>query len=121
MKRSRSSEVSSYHKLPKGVVHMPLFIDMKEQRELLLKMLELGCCSVGGLFHCNNEKTKHMKMMNLGKRTEGGDHDLPIPNEWKQLALRACRAAQDFEPSLLTLDPNVCVVNLYTERSRYEN
>jgi len=106
--------------LPKGVVHLPLFVAPDEQLDLVVGALELGTRPRGGFFLCNNEKTEHMKMMNLGRRTEGpGCHEGgPVPEAWRALALRSVAAARRLEPSLPPMDPDVCVVNVYTALSK---
>ena len=126
MKRTRTSDSESAPQrsrssssLPKGVVHLPFFISAAEGHNLLVQALELGVATRGGFFKCNNERTKNMKMMNLGRRTDcSGDCDQAIPEEWRAVALRALAAAQETEPSLPSMTPNVCVVNMYSTRSR---
>ena len=49
------------------------------------KVYELGQTQ-HGLYKCDNEKTKRMRMMNLGRNTKGGMHKLNIAIEFQQFA-----------------------------------
>jgi alkylated DNA repair dioxygenase AlkB len=107
--------------LPKGVVHLPAFVPPGEQLGLVVRALELGARPQGrGFFLCDNERTKRMKMMNLGKRTEGPglNEGGAVPGEWSALAQRAAAVARRLEPSLPAMTPDVCVVNVYTAQSK---
>jgi len=106
---------------PKGVVHMADFMPLEEQRDLLVAALDLGSDTVGGFDLSRNERTKHMLMMHVGRRTEGpGRHPhAHVPLEWRTIAARAVAAARAQDASLPALDPiDVCVVNLYVAESR---
>ena len=39
-------------------------------------------------YDSNNEKTKRMKMMNMGRTTSGGKHHLDIPDIFKHIAVK---------------------------------
>jgi alkylated DNA repair dioxygenase AlkB len=106
---------------PKGVVHLTAFLPLEEQWDLLTAALQLGSAAVGGFELARNERTKHMLMMHVGRRTEGpGSHrHAHVPVGWQAAASRALAAAraQDASlPDLHTID--VCVVNLYAAASR---
>ncbi|CAM9202302.1 unnamed protein product [Ectocarpus sp. 12 AP-2014] len=78
----------------------------------------LGAPQHGGFYSCHNEKTKRMRMMNLGLKTDGKKHVLPIPPAWTEVALRACQVAVEMDPSIPIPRPDICVVNHYTAASR---
>mmetsp|Transcript_31720 Transcript_31720/g.40768 ORF Transcript_31720/g.40768 Transcript_31720/m.40768 type:complete len:266 (+) Transcript_31720:1-798(+) len=105
---------NSFKRLPKGVVHLNDKIGLEEQKLLFLAAIDMG----SRFYLCNNEKTRAMKMMNLGLKNEGGSHDQKIPQTWKNIALRIAHEACKTEPSLSIIDPNICVVNLYCEKSK---
>ena len=58
--------------------------------------------------------------MHLGRRVDGkgGSHALAIPPELAELARRVAAAASAADASLPDLEPNVCVINLYTAGSK---
>jgi alkylated DNA repair dioxygenase AlkB len=118
---SNSSE-QPYRRLPKGIILLKNYLSVDEQRTLMLKAFELGSHaerSSAGFYMCDNEKTRHMKMMNCGLKCEGGGkHEIDIPPEWKALALKIAHAAHEQEISLPLFNPNICVVNLYTVNSK---
>ena len=93
------------------------FVPEAERVDIVSRALALGVTKAG-FFACDNEKTKNMRMMNLGRRMDSGAHDLAIPAEWQALARRAADAARAVEPSLPAMEPDVCVANLYSETSR---
>eukprot|EP00904_Undaria_pinnatifida_P006017 jgi/Undpi1/2545/HiC_scaffold_13.g05924.m1 len=64
------------------------FVSRQEQRELVAHVGRLGEKARGGFYSCTNEKTKRMKMMNLGLRTDGRKHVLEIPKAWTEIAVR---------------------------------
>ncbi|CAM9183035.1 unnamed protein product [Choristocarpus tenellus] len=105
-------------RLQKGVVILKGFLTTEEQQLLAGQVHSLGQRQPGGFYPCHNEKTKRMRMMNLGLRTDGGEHVLPIPQGWKDFALRACMAAKEVDSSLPVLKPDVCVVNHYNSASK---
>eukprot|EP00752_Nemacystus_decipiens_P001579 g1540.t1 len=94
------------------------FLSVQEQAELVAHVGRLGGLQQGGFYSCHNEKTKRMRMMNLGLKTDGKKHNLQIPRAWTELALRACRLAAETDPSISILRPDICVVNHYTAGSR---
>eukprot|EP00903_Cladosiphon_okamuranus_P013798 g12841.t1 len=105
-------------RLRKGMVILKGFLSVQEQAELVAHVDRLGGLQHGGFYPCHNEKTKRMRMMNLGLKTDGKRHKLQIPRAWTELALRACHLAANTDPSIPVLRPDICVVNHYTAASR---
>lgn len=135
VKKHQAHPITPFKKLPKGIILFKNFLMLEQQRSLLLKSFELGSLSSKshlskqeeygssggnnvGFYLCDNEKTRNMKMMNLGLKCEGGSHPIQIPIEWKRLVKEISQAARDQEPSLPLMDPNMCVVNLYCVNSK---
>ena len=56
----------------------------------------------GGFYECHNEKTKHMRMMNLGRTTAGKQHKLAIPPLYLEHALEASKLAHAAFPLVLS-------------------
>jgi alkylated DNA repair protein (DNA oxidative demethylase) len=104
--------------LQSGIVLVRGFLSDEEQYALLNEALKLGATKEGGFFACNNEKTKRMCMMNLGLKTNGKPHKLPIPRSWIETARLACDLAVGACPSIPTLVPDICVANLYHASSK---
>uniref|UniRef100_A0A7S2SHR7 Alpha-ketoglutarate-dependent dioxygenase AlkB-like domain-containing protein n=1 Tax=Rhizochromulina marina TaxID=1034831 RepID=A0A7S2SHR7_9STRA len=105
--------------LPKGVVHLAGHVEPEQQMALIRLAQQLGACAKGGFYWCNNEKTKRMMMMNLGRRPDGKCHPQGIPPEFLAVAREASRSASAVDSSIPVLDdPDVCVVNKYTPASR---
>ena len=126
MKRKReepsppTSSSVSMAPLPRGIVHLPNAVSAVDLEGLLETAIQLGASSEGGFFHCNNERCKRMLMMNLGVRETGkGRYPQDIPEAWKVLARQISATASEQDPSIPLLeDPDVCVVNVYTPKSR---
>ncbi|CBJ49104.1 hypothetical protein Esi_0139_0057 [Ectocarpus siliculosus] len=70
------------------MVILKSFLSGDEQEELAAHVGRLGALQHGGFYSCHNEKTKRMRMMNLGLKTDGNKHVLPIPPAWTEVALR---------------------------------
>ena len=105
--------------LHSGVIIIRGFLSAPQQQQLLQEALELGNSTNGGFYDCHNEKTKHMRMMNLGRKVDSGkSHKLPIPASWARLARAASELATAACASVPALEPDICVANLYTARSR---
>ncbi|CAM9365947.1 unnamed protein product [Ectocarpus sp. 12 AP-2014] len=100
------------------MVILKSFLSVDEQEELASHVGRLGALQHGGFYSCHNEKTKRMRMMNLGLKTDGKKHVLPIPPAWTEVALRACQVAVEMDPSIPIPRPDICVVNHYTAASR---
>ncbi|CAN0084930.1 unnamed protein product [Ectocarpus fasciculatus] len=100
------------------MVILKSFLSREEQEELAAHVGRLGALQHGGFYSCHNEKTKRMRMMNLGLKTDGKKHALPIPPAWTEVALRACQVAAEMDPSIPIPRPDICVVNHYTAASR---
>ncbi|CAM9294337.1 unnamed protein product [Pylaiella littoralis] len=115
---SGGSSSSSSACLRKGMVILRGFLSAQEQTDLAAHVGRLGDLEHGGFYPCNNEKTKRMRMMNLGLKTDGKKHILQIPRAWTEVALRACRVAVAMDPSIPVLRPDICVVNHYSAASR---
>ncbi|KAG5181877.1 alpha-ketoglutarate-dependent dioxygenase AlkB-like protein [Tribonema minus] len=106
--------------LQRGMVLIKAFLNETQQEQLIGEVLSLGQT---GFFQCDNEKTRHMRMMHLGRSTAPPHKLLPlsIPLSWQQLAEDAVTAAAAADTSLSNkhLRPaNVCVVNHYTSCSK---
>eukprot|EP00953_Heterococcus_sp_UTEX-ZZ885_P010810 6294-Heterococcus_DN1.PRE.3 len=125
-KQQRGSDQHSSKKngilLQRGMVLLRSYLTIEQQQALAQQVTLLGQ-SAGGFYDCNNEKTKTMRMMNLGKSTAAPykDHVLSIPVDWHTLAADITTAAIAVDASLsdLRLQPvDVCVVNHYTSSSK---
>ena len=106
--------------LQRGMVLLRGYLDLQQQRTLLSSVQRFGE-QPGGFYDCDNEKTKRMRMMNLGISTAPPHkaHTLSIPDAWQRFAAVCIQAAQTQDPSLSELQPaNVCVVNHYTTVSK---
>ena len=101
-----------------GLVHIRRFLSPASQSELGELAQQLGSVVDGGFYECHNEKTKHMRMMNLGRTTAGKQHKLAIPPLYLEHALEASKLAHAACPSIPVLrEPDMCVVNHYSARS----
>lgn len=99
-------------KLGPGIVLIKRFADIERQKNLLRQISSLK----SGFFVCDNEKTKNMRMMNLGMNTVGKKAIIPVPREFEAMAISANTKAQELA-SIPHIIPNQVVINEYIETS----
>ena len=84
---------------------------MSEQKTLAKLCFDLGA---KGFYECHNEKTQHMKMMNMGRKINGKMHAQSIPQHFIDEAAKISALVSTQCAYMPRISPDIGVVNFYS-------